>query len=121
MSEHQCNEVGLAYDPTVILQMQSANGSVNVSLGLARNVPFTVAEITFYLQVHVIREPAYDVLLGRPFDVITTSVVRNFVNEDQSIMVHDPNTGRTATIPTFPRTIKRTRCNHASHGTSFRR
>ena len=30
-----------------------------------------------YLQVHVISLPAYDVLLGWPFDVLTESVVRN--------------------------------------------
>jgi hypothetical protein len=55
------------------------------------------------MQVHVIRKPTYDILLGRPFDVLTESVVRNFRNEDQTITVHDPNTRRVATIPTICR------------------
>jgi hypothetical protein len=112
MSESVCHSLGLAYDPSIILHMQSANGNINPSLGLARNVPFTIGKITFYLQVHVIHAPAYDILLGRPFDVLTESIVRNFANEDQTITIHDPNTGERVTIPTLPRTLKRRACNH---------
>jgi hypothetical protein len=89
MSEDVCHELALAYDPSVVLHMESANGSVDPSLGLARNVPFLVGSITVYLQVHVIRSPAYDILLGRPFDVLTESIVRNFKNEDQTIRIPD--------------------------------
>lgn len=64
MSEYQCTELGLAYDPTVVLNMQSANGAIDPSLGLARNVPFSIGELTVYLQVHIIRNPPYDILLG---------------------------------------------------------
>ena len=103
MSEEACHDLGLPYDPTIRLNMQSANGNIDQSLGLARNVPFKVGNITVYLQTHVIRSPAYDVLLGRPFDILTESVVRNFSNEDQTITIHDPNTGHRATIPTLPR------------------
>ncbi|KAJ7201965.1 hypothetical protein B0H12DRAFT_1206370 [Mycena haematopus] len=66
MAETICHELGLSYDPRIILRMQSANGSVSPSLGLARNVPFRIADIILYLQVHIVRNPAYDVLLGRP-------------------------------------------------------
>jgi hypothetical protein len=103
MSEDVCHELALAYDPSIILHMESANGTVDPSLGLARNVPFLIGPLTVYLQVHVIRSPAYDILLGRPFDVLTESVVRNFRNEDQTITLHDPNSGRVATIPTICR------------------
>jgi hypothetical protein len=103
MSEDVCHELALAYDPSIVLHMESANGSVDPSLGLARNVPFLVGSITVYLQVHVIRSPAYDILLGRPFDVLTESIVRNFKNEDQTITLHDPNSGQVATIPTISR------------------
>jgi len=103
MSEDVCHELVLPYDPSIILNMQSANGTIDPSLGLARNVPFLIGDLTFYMQVHVIRNPAYDILLGRPFDVLTESVVRNFKNEDQTITIHDPNSERVVTIPTTPR------------------
>lgn len=126
MSEEQCTRLRLAYDPRIILHMQSANGDIDLSLGLARNVPFSIAGLTFYLQVHVLREPAYDILLGRPFDVLTASQVQNFANEEQSITLHDPNSSRVVTVPTTARSNKRKTCNHPHHqddseDTNFRR
>ena len=61
MSEDVCHELSLSYDPTVVVNMQSANGAVDPSLGLACNVAFYLGELTFYMQVHVIRNPAYDI------------------------------------------------------------
>ena len=116
ISEVVCHTLGLAYNPSIVLHMQSANQTLDQSLGLSRNVPFTIGKITMYLQVHVISSPAYDVLLGRPFDVLTESVVRNFSNEDQTITIQDPNTGRRVTVPTLPRTCKVPKCMHPRHG-----
>jgi hypothetical protein len=103
MSEEVSHALALAYDPAIRLTMVSANGGQDQSLGLARNVPFLIGDITLYLQVHVLRDPAYDILLGRPFDVLTQSVVRNFADENQTVTILDPNTGRRATVPTIPR------------------
>jgi hypothetical protein len=118
MSEYLCTDLGLIYDPSIVLNMQSANGEVDQSLGLARNVPMTLGEITLYVQIHVIRSPAYDILLGRPFDILTESVVRNFANEDQTITIRDPNTGLRATIPTLPRGRPRHHPKQTSFATS---
>ncbi|KAG6825296.1 hypothetical protein H0H93_000868, partial [Arthromyces matolae] len=68
MSEEVCNDLHIKFDPTVRLNMQSANGTVDSSLGLARNVPCSIGDITLYLQIHVLRNPSYDILLGKPFD-----------------------------------------------------
>lgn len=107
MNELIANQLGLQYDPTIILHMQSANGSMDNSLGLARDVAFRFGDITIYLQVHILRNPAYDVLLGRPFDTLTESVIKNFRNEDTSITITCPNSNRKATIPTKPRGVVR--------------
>ncbi|KZT22968.1 hypothetical protein NEOLEDRAFT_1180544 [Neolentinus lepideus HHB14362 ss-1] len=103
MSEAVCHSIGLEYDPRIQLRMQSVNRSIDMSLGLARNVPFQLGDVVLYLQVHVIHDPAYDILLGRPFDVITESLVWNFSNEEQTITIRDPNSDAVATIPTFLR------------------
>ncbi len=102
MSEEVCNALAIPYDPSIRLNMVSANGGVDQSLGLARNVPFLVGEITLYLQVHILSSPAYDILLGRPFDILTQSVVRNYRDENQTITILDPNTSKTAMVPTIP-------------------
>ncbi|KAJ6455892.1 hypothetical protein C8R47DRAFT_932284, partial [Mycena vitilis] len=58
----QAQVCGLIWDPNVNIFMQSANGQLEKSMGLARNVPFRWGELKIYLQVHVIRNPAYKVL-----------------------------------------------------------
>jgi hypothetical protein len=103
MSETTCHNLCLTYDPRVRLNMQSANGEVNKSLGLARNVPCRIRDIVLYLQIHIIWNAAYDFLLGRPFDVLTCSVVKNFANRFQTLTINYPNTGGVATIPTMER------------------
>ena len=103
ISKAVSHELAIAYDPTFRISMQSANGELDMSLGLARNVPFKIGHVTFYMQAHVIDSNAYEVLLGRPFDVLTESVIRNFANEDQTITIHDPNSGQHVTVPTLAR------------------
>ena len=102
MSEAVCHHLGLQYDPRIRLHMQLVNGEVDESLGLARNVLARIGNIVVYIQVHVIRSPAYDILLGRPFDILMCSIVHNFPNEAQTITISDPNTGLVSTIPTKP-------------------
>ncbi|KAF8064461.1 hypothetical protein FPV67DRAFT_1419763 [Lyophyllum atratum] len=107
MSEEVCHDFGIKYDPTIILNMQSANGTIDKSLGLARNVPCALGTVTLYLQIHVIRNPAYDILLGRPFDVVTRSTVKTLSDDDTIITITDPNTDTVVSIPTFPRGRRR--------------
>jgi hypothetical protein len=64
MSEDVCMDLALIYDLLIILNMQSVNGEVNKSLGLVRNVPMRIGDITLYIQIHIIRSPAYNILLG---------------------------------------------------------
>jgi len=78
-----------------------------------------IGDVTLYLQIHVIREPAYDVLLGRPFDVLTESIVKNFANKDQTITIRDPNTGRRITIPTVLEALRVVETTPARMGQIF--
>ncbi|SJL18060.1 uncharacterized protein ARMOST_21632 [Armillaria ostoyae] len=103
MASAIATKLGVAWDPDITIHMQSMNGQLEKTLGLARNVPFLFDDITVYLQVHIIASPAYKVLLGRPFDVLTKSVIRNQADGGQIITITDPNTSRRCTIPTFLR------------------
>lgn len=95
--------LGLIWDPETNVVMQSANGQFQRTKGLARNVPFTFGEVIIYLQLHVVEDAPYQVLLGRPFDVLTSSEVQNFPDGDQLIVITCPNTDVKCTIPTYPR------------------
>ena len=113
MSEEVCNALVLHYNPTIRLNMMSANGGIDQSLGLAHNLPFLIGNITLYLQVHILCNPTYDILLGQPFDVLTQSVVQNYPNENQTVTNLDPNTGRKVTVPMIPRGSFRFTNRHA--------
>ena len=91
--------LGITWDPTTVIHMESAHGQVQPTEGLARNVPFRFGEITVYLQVHIINKAPYQVLLGRPFDAFTESLVKNFANGEQEITIICPNTGKKCTMP----------------------
>ena len=86
--------------------MQSANGNCNLFLGLARNAPFFIENITFYLQVHIVGSVAFDILLGQLFDILTERIIHNFSDKDQTLTIKDPNTGCIVTIPTILRSGK---------------
>jgi hypothetical protein len=103
MLEAVCHDLNINYDPSIHLNMQSANRDIDQSLGLACNVPCCLSNITLCLQIHVIRSPAYDILLGRPFDILMESIVRNFANEEQTVTIHNHNSSCHATILTISR------------------
>ena len=101
MLEAACHALVLIYNPCIKLCMQSVNGEVDETLGLTRNIPMLVGVITLYIQIYIVWNPAYDVLLGQPFDIVSQSIVHNYSNKEQTITIHDPNTGETAMVPTF--------------------
>ncbi|ETW84642.1 hypothetical protein HETIRDRAFT_47109, partial [Heterobasidion irregulare TC 32-1] len=94
MLEGICNKLALIYNPKIILNIQLANSKINRSLGLACNIPFLISDIILYLQVYVIQNPAYNVLLCCPFDILTKNIVKNYLNEDQTIAISDLNMGQ---------------------------
>jgi hypothetical protein len=103
MSRQVSVMLGVTWDPDITVQMQSANKTLENTLGLAKNVPFLFGTITVYLQVHVVENAAYKVLLGRPFDIITESIVKNAKDGSQSLTLTDPNTGERCVMHTHER------------------
>ena len=101
MSKEVATMLQVPWDPDIVVHMESANKSLEKTLGLAKNVPFVFGSITVYLQVHVIRNAAYRVLLGRPFDTITESVVKNSKDGSQSLTLTDLNTGERCKMSTY--------------------
>ena len=91
------------FDPMHCIPLQSANGKTDWTLGIAKDVPFHFGDVTVILQVHIVDSPAYDVLLGHPFEVLTQARTQSFLSSDQHITLTDPNTECVVTIPTIPR------------------
>jgi hypothetical protein len=103
MAKDVAEDLEVSWDPDITVHMQSANRSLEQTLGLAKNVPFLFGNITVYLQVHVMEEPAYKVLLGRPFDTVTESLIKNEKDGNQSLTLTDPNSGERCVMRTHER------------------
>ena len=93
----------VTWDPNLSIQMQSANGSLLRICGLSRNVPFTLGGVIVLLQVYIMEDASYTVLLGWPFDSITESRIINDQEGNQMLDITYPNTGATVTVPTYKR------------------
>ena len=103
MARDTAIELKIAWNPEITVHMESANRALEETLGLAKNVPLIFGHIVIYLQVHIIKEPAYKVLLGRPFDSVTESLVKNEKNGNQTLTLTDPNTGERCAMNTYER------------------
>jgi len=91
----------ISWDPGLSIQLQSVNGSLSQTCRLAKNVPFTLGDVTVLLQAHIMEMAPYKILLGRPFDTITKSMIVNDREGNQTINITCPNTGTRAAIPTY--------------------
>ena len=103
MARNVAKNLEVNWDPDITIEMESANQSVEKTLGLAKNVLFTCRGITVYLQVHIMSSPAYKVLLGQLFDIVTESLVKNEKDGGQTLMLTDPNTGERCVMHTYER------------------
>jgi hypothetical protein len=97
-------ELGIPMRSDHLMVMESANMSKDQTLGLLTDLKLTIGENDFYLQIQVIENAPYELLLGRPFFTLTQATTRHFTNGDSQITLVDPNTGAVLTVPTRQRT-----------------
>ncbi|KAG7450041.1 uncharacterized protein BT62DRAFT_885798, partial [Guyanagaster necrorhizus] len=69
-------------------------------LRLCRNVLFNFKNLKALLQVHVVENAAYNVLLERPFSMLCKTKIDNYTNREQILTIHDSNTEIETVIPT---------------------
>ena len=101
MSDTVSHQLGIPYNPEIKLQMQSANSKYDSTLSLARDMPFKFNDIMLLIQCHIVQSPAYDILMGQPFNILMSSVMHNYDNAEQTITITNPNSGKVYTIPTI--------------------
>lgn len=103
MSKQVAIQLGLVWDPTISIKMESASGHVEQTLGVARNVCFGMGGLKLYLQVHILENPPYRVLLGKPFETLGATVIQTYEDGSSEVVIKDPNTKRIAVVPTYER------------------
>ncbi|KAF9441805.1 hypothetical protein P691DRAFT_612289, partial [Macrolepiota fuliginosa MF-IS2] len=96
-------KLGLPLMSKETMVMESANAMREAMLGLLRDLPVCIRRNTFYLQVQVVDNASYEMLLGRPFLTLTEAHTHHYATGDSHITLRDPNTYDTFTIPTKAR------------------
>ncbi|RXW14863.1 hypothetical protein EST38_g10988 [Candolleomyces aberdarensis] len=103
-SEAAAQALGIAWDPDLTIGLQSSNRTTARTLGLARNVPINCGnEVVAYVQLHVVRDAAYKLLLGRPFLSVMSAQSNNHPDGKHTITLTDPNNLNRIVVPSFPR------------------
>jgi hypothetical protein len=103
MARETAVQLGLTWDPSISVNMESASNHIEKTLGLARNVRFSVGGINVFLQVHILENPPYKVLIGRPFERFTSCNSKTKMDGSSDLVLTDPNTKRIAVVLTYPR------------------
>jgi hypothetical protein len=83
-----------------VLKIEAANSTITETHGHLHNIHFTFDDIDIYLQVQVMPNTPYDILLGHPFYALTECITKDFANGDQHLTITDPNTRQCVTILT---------------------
>lgn len=96
-------KIGLPIRSDMIMVMESANKTKDETMGLLQDLKITIGGYDFYLQVQVVRDAPYEMLLGRPFFTLTQATHRHFDNGESRLTLLDPNTHDRITFPTRAR------------------
>jgi hypothetical protein len=92
----------------MVMRMESSHGTVEKTIGVVRNYPIYIGTLVFYIQLQISDSLPCEVLLGRPFFMLTSAITQDYPNGTQDITLHNPNSGEVITIATQER-VKRKR------------
>ncbi|KAG2062400.1 hypothetical protein BDR06DRAFT_869231 [Suillus hirtellus] len=106
---------GIPLRPDHKLVMESVNTSRDETLGIIKNLPldFGVGEMLF--QVQVVPCANFEILLGRPFFMLTSCKTEDLLSGEQDITLMDPNTAKVIRIPTDQWLKKCPGCESGAH------
>ncbi|KAF6742137.1 hypothetical protein DFP72DRAFT_831236, partial [Ephemerocybe angulata] len=107
VSREVWERLGIPLRSDRIMTMEAANRSQNDSMGLLQNLKVRFGDMDLYLQVQVMENASYDVLLGRPFHSLTRAIIHHEMDGDASVVIHDPNSTKVVMLPTKERVKKR--------------
>ena len=95
------------------MRMESANATTTLMMGLIENYLVTIGSVTVFLQIQVVEDAPFKVLLGQPFFDITNCTEISHSGGSHQILIKDPKTGTPYMFPTHPRHHK---TPHAKEG-----
>ena len=83
--------------------MESANAGSTETLGVVEDHLVQIGPVKIYLQIQVIEDAPFEVLLGRPFFEVTNCTEVSRRNGEHEIYLRDPQSGEDYRFQSFPR------------------
>jgi hypothetical protein len=96
-------QIGLPIRSDKIMVMESANKTRNETTGLLQDLKISIGGYDFYLQVQVVKDAPYEMLLGCPFFTLAQATHKHFDNGESRLILFDLNTQDMITFPTRAR------------------
>ena len=93
------------------MKMESANAGTTLTIGVVENHPVMLGPVTVYLQLQVVEDAPFEVLLGRPFFDVTSCSEISEQGGKHVLVVKNPRGGDNYLIATYPRFHKTPRLN----------
>lgn len=84
-------------------KLESANAQTTSTLGLIEDLRLQISPLVVYLQVQVVPDTPFEVLLGRPFFDVTSCSDVSTSGGSHEIRLRDPKTRMEYTFNTHPR------------------
>ena len=72
--------------------LTTANNTKSLTLGLVKDCPIHIGKMTWYLQIQVVENAPFEVLLGQPFFNVTCCTEISSSGGKHHIEIHDPET-----------------------------
>ena len=114
-------KLGIPIVADKLMNLEAANSARTMTMGLLEDLPVHLGSVTVFLQVQVIEEAPFEVLLGRPFfDVLSCSEVSSPGGNHQ-LHIKDPKTGTPYVFTTQPRVTNRDSSSNTIAAVNFRR
>ncbi|KAG6330938.1 hypothetical protein ID866_8149 [Astraeus odoratus] len=104
--------LGVPVHPDLATMLEAANMSKEEMLGIVENMHLKISGMEFKLQIHVVGDAPFNLLLGCPFVSLSSCVTHDQMSGNQSISLTDPNTGIQMLLSTKKR-------EHPSHEPQF--
>lgn len=110
MSEDIWLKLGATLNPNGAITLETATADQSGTQGQVRDASLRIGDTEVLLQFQVMKDAAFDVLLGQPFFAVTECETKVFANGEQHITISSPQARQQRSrIPTQIRTV---RCYH---------
>ena len=102
-----------------VMFMESANRQSNATMGTIPSICFSIGEVSLYFLVQVVKEAPFECLLSLPFTSLASTRCQEFLDGSAHLILTDPNSGASITVPTHAKQSPRCRPPPCSHEEDF--